>query len=140
MFYYFFIYNDRFFFLITRLHIFLSKTSATNELYLFCKILFRHVDLGRNLSKYPAAVDDLNEFLSPFSCEREFAILVDDTMERSPEGRFNFAKLAGSRVRFASQLSGLPASLSEPVLILECYLDIRFLIPNVLMQKHIRAI
>lgn len=51
---------------------------------------------AENLSKYPAAVDDgPNEFLPPFSREREFAILVDDTAERSPEGRFNFANLAG---------------------------------------------
>lgn len=69
----------------------------THELYLLYEILFRHVDLSRNLSKYPAAVDDgPNEFPPPFSRKREFAILVDDTAERSPEGRFNFAKLAAS--------------------------------------------
>lgn len=85
------------FFPIARLHIYSPETDEPQTF--LREILFRHVDLSRNLSKYPAAVDDgPNEFLPPFSREREFAILVDDTAERSPEGRFNFANLAGFSV------------------------------------------
>lgn len=110
----------------------------TAELYFLCEILFRH-DPSRNLSRYPAAVDGPNEFLPPFSREREFAILVDDTAERSPEGRFNFANLAGSSCKICIATLELcqcrfPDPRPNSRMLFGCP------IPTVLMERHIRAI
>lgn len=122
-----------------------QRLTPQTELYSLREILFRHVGLSRNLSKYPAVVDDgPNEFLPPFSRECEFAILVGDTAERSPEGRFNFAKLAGSSRKICiATLEAASVVFLTLVLILECYSDVRFLIPIVptkISKRYIRAI
>jgi len=113
-------------------YIYLSQrpASETDELYLLRGRFYSDIDLSWNLSKYPAAVDDgPNEFLPPFSREREFAILVGDTAGRSPEGRFNFAKLAASSRKICIATLGAAASVAflTLVLILECHFGRPFL-------------
>ena len=134
----------KYLFLIAYIFLKDRRQRLTNYIYFAVDFIPRRW-LQPNLSKYPAAVDDEpNEFLPPFSRERKFAILVDDTVERSPEGRFNFAKLADcSRKICIATLETASIAFLTLVLILECHSDVRspiLTVPTEILKRRIRAI
>lgn len=93
-FYYLFAYINQTFFRLRDYMFFLHK-EPLNYINLLT-ILSRHVDLNRNLSKYPAAANQQWFPSFPlFSHKREFAILVGDTAKKLTKDCFNFAELAG---------------------------------------------